>query len=381
MKKNTCRMMAVVMCMLMLIVFCAPSAYAANAGSSIKGSCAQTVTFMVKTKGTTLSAKPNIKLTQTKGVMKAFTVKLTRNEDIERTMYEYYEITLYKLKNGKYVQQGKVITWSDGSETIKLDKNSTYKIKVVPYGVKYKDDFGKWGPLLSPYPNSILNNWAPVKWIKNSTWKISSTARVSSCSMIYDYYTYNVEYVSSNGTPLGSTTVKQKAGTTNTITPPAISGYNTPAAQKVTWDTSKKTIRFVYTPAGTASSTSFSGTWWAYKGKAVLSYKAVVETRNRTANSIEYRVIWTNSCAKDKYYGFTQKFEVKCGSATTGKVKICGYDTMGYKTMGKVRTATASSGWIKVTGLSPSTTALTMNCYGYSDDNISFSKVIPIPSY
>lgn len=38
---------------------------------------------------------------------------------------------------------------------------------------------------------------------------------------------YNVAYVSSNGTNLGSSTIGYKFGTTNTITPPAKNGYNT----------------------------------------------------------------------------------------------------------------------------------------------------------
>ena len=62
-------------------------------------------------------------------------------------------------------------------------------------------------------------------------------------------YTYNVVYKSSTGIELGSTTVTKKFGTTNTIAPPNFTGYTTPAAQSVTWDsTTAKTITFVYNP-------------------------------------------------------------------------------------------------------------------------------------
>ena len=61
-------------------------------------------------------------------------------------------------------------------------------------------------------------------------------------------YTYNVVYKSSTGKDLGSAEVTYAFGTTNTITAPAKAGYNTPSAQNVTWDSTSKTIEFIYTP-------------------------------------------------------------------------------------------------------------------------------------
>ena len=61
-------------------------------------------------------------------------------------------------------------------------------------------------------------------------------------------YTYNVVYKSSTGKDLGSATVTNTFGTTNTITAPAKAGYTTPSAQNVVWDSTSKTITFIYAP-------------------------------------------------------------------------------------------------------------------------------------
>ena len=60
-------------------------------------------------------------------------------------------------------------------------------------------------------------------------------------------YTYNIKYVSSSGRQLGSDTVTGTFDTSKTVTPPAKTGYTTPASQTVKFDsTSAKTITFTY---------------------------------------------------------------------------------------------------------------------------------------
>ena len=60
-------------------------------------------------------------------------------------------------------------------------------------------------------------------------------------------YTYNIKYVSSSGKSLGNDTVTGTFDTSKTVTPPAKTGYTTPAAQTVKFDsTSAKTITFTY---------------------------------------------------------------------------------------------------------------------------------------
>ena len=62
-------------------------------------------------------------------------------------------------------------------------------------------------------------------------------------------YTYNIKYVSSSGKSLGTSTVAGTYGSSKEVTPPAMRGYTSPAAQTVKFDsTSAKTITFTYTP-------------------------------------------------------------------------------------------------------------------------------------
>lgn len=61
--------------------------------------------------------------------------------------------------------------------------------------------------------------------------------------------TYNVQYVSSSGKTLGSSTVSGTFGITKDIEAPAKTGYVTPSKQSVVFDSENaKTIKFVYTP-------------------------------------------------------------------------------------------------------------------------------------
>lgn len=127
-------------------------------------------------------------------------------------------------------------------------------------------------------------------------------------------YPYNVVYKSSNGTNLGSTTVTKKYGTTNTITPPAKTGYTTPAPKSEVWDsTSAKTITFIYTPVSVSSKkTVYSGTWWS-NGDNSITYNVVAEYRNRTATTVEIRLIWTNTISAYSKYGYSQSFNFSIG--------------------------------------------------------------------
>ena len=60
-------------------------------------------------------------------------------------------------------------------------------------------------------------------------------------------YTYNIEYKSSSGKSLGSTTVTGTFGTITTVTAPAKTGYTTPSSQTVVFDSANaKTITFTY---------------------------------------------------------------------------------------------------------------------------------------
>ena len=165
-------------------------------------------------------------------------------------------------------------------------------------------------------------------------------------------YTYNIKYVSVNGTNLGTGTATYKYGTTNTITAKTFAGYTTPAAQSVTWDsTSAKTITFTYAVVPTTNPKGIaSGAWWNYDGAARITYSVSAEYRNRTANSVQVRVIWTNTIVKNYFYGYAQYFSGTVGGIGTGNITICTASTWakGNTNTSSARSQTAYSGWITV---------------------------------
>lgn len=150
---------------------------------------------------------------------------------------------------------------------------------------------------------------------KGST-SVTVTGNVTS-STIYatatpNSYTYNIKYVSTNGTNLGSSTATYKFGTTNTISAPAKSGYNTPSAQTVKWDSTSKTITFRYNPVSVATSqrVQTDGVWYYTGTNDVIYYNVDLQYQNRTANSVQVRVVWTNKILANKKYSYYQSFNV-----------------------------------------------------------------------
>lgn len=162
-------------------------------------------------------------------------------------------------------------------------------------------------------------------------------------------YTYTIVYKSSNGTSLGSTTATFAYGTTNKITPASYTGYNTPSAQSVAWDSvTPKTITFTYTPTAVATSqTVANGTWWYYSGAARISYSAVVEYQNRTASSVQVRVKWTSTIVKYYYYGYAQYFNGSTGGSATGTVTINTASAWS-SASNSARSKTVYSGWMTI---------------------------------
>ena len=174
-------------------------------------------------------------------------------------------------------------------------------------------------------------------------------------------YTYNIVYTSSNGTPLGSSAATYKYGTTNTISAPGKSGYNTPPAQSVNWDsTSAKTITFTYTPTDVSNSTK-SGTLCTAPN---MWYSATVSYRNRTATSVQLCVMWTTSIKAYGYNSYGQRFQASVGSVGTGDVVLSSYGTWKNSSSSE-RSVTCTSSWITVPLNTTDATSVTMGIYYY----------------
>ncbi len=198
-------------------------------------------------------------------------------------------------------------------------------------------------------------------------------------------YTYNIVYVSSNGTSLGKATVTKAYNTTNTITPETFDGYDTPASQDVKWDsTSAKTITFTYTPTA-VEFTKVSGEHYGY-----ARHTAVVEFRNRTATTVEMRITWTEEIIKKGYYNYySQRITATIGTVKSAEVIVVPWGTWpdtNYDNTGKAKTN--STGWVTVS-VAPDTTSVSVSVYhrqtNYPGDTMesSFTKTFTasIPKY
>lgn len=197
-------------------------------------------------------------------------------------------------------------------------------------------------------------------------------------------YKYNIVYKSSNGTNLGSTTATYKYGTTNTISAPAKTGYATPGAQTVTWDsTSAKTITFVYTPnaVSTGLQEKGSGAVWVNAGKNAITYVAKVQYQNRTASSVQVRFAWTQSILANHWYGYAQFHTGNVAGYSTGEHQVVAASTWNGNSS-SARSTTAYSGWVTVP---VSATQTTLNVSGTwrtgTGASGSWSNVMSIPAY
>lgn len=204
-----------------------------------------------------------------------------------------------------------------------------------------------------------------------------------------DNYTYNIIYKSSNGTDLGNATATYRYGTTNTIYAPAIAGYDVPGPQDVTWDsTSAKTITFTYTPTYLYFAQDMSsGEWRLWENnKYGVVYGAYTEFQNRTANSIQIRVVWQNTLRTSNVntsYGYNQYFSASIGGQSTGDVLITSSSTWAsaYNTDQNV---VAVSNWVTVP-VSPMQTSVAISANFWDDNpnnsNKSWQNNVTIPTY
>lgn len=181
-------------------------------------------------------------------------------------------------------------------------------------------------------------------------------------------YTYNIVYKSSNGTDLGKDTIKKVFGTTNTVSAPAKTGYNTPAAQSVKWDATSKTITFTYTPKS-VSATTKSGN---IDGSPAMTYKAKVEFRNRTANSVQVRLVFDQTIKAGGYTPYKYYAKLSAGGSSK-QVNVVPFNQW-QNSSNSDRTCQGVTDWITISGLSPSTQSVSVNVYqwqtNYYDSNM-----------
>lgn len=198
-------------------------------------------------------------------------------------------------------------------------------------------------------------------------------------------YTYNVYYYSTNGTYLGSTTKTYAYGTTNTVYPNTYSGYATPSSQSIKWDsTSAKTITFYYTPNSvTNGQCVYNGNWWVKSNGTVnIWYDTWIEYRNRTANSIEVRMVWYNHLRSGARYGFAQYYYVNFNGSSCGHNHYITQNSTWNSYVSSERQASAATEWVTLY-VSPTTTTLPWAADWRDNDGLhgSISGYFSIPTY
>lgn len=208
MKRTLRRILTMALCLLTLaMIVPVRSAEAANACKQISGSSKSTEVFYVSTGSRWIAQKDVIKFTQTKGTMKIQKRGLIGTDDqykeyppfsdksnSNQKMYETYTIKVEKLNNKNKVVSTQKYELDDGSKSIKLDKNSKYRITVTPTFMAFYNKcknmtWYQWFGLNNnhnPYRGGVLKTlltrWIPLGWKSHSTWKVSSTKGINDCS-------------------------------------------------------------------------------------------------------------------------------------------------------------------------------------------------------
>lgn len=310
---------------------------------------------------------------------------------------------------GWYQDKNYVKKWNFDTDVIEDNMTLYAKWNPLPYQVTWNNGTGYTISVRrtsSPYAGSSIgalsNNDTvyygdvlSITYTPNTGYSLSSSGKTAItvsdnvtsadiyASATLNSYTYNIVYKSSNGTSLGTTTATYEYGTSHTISAPAKSGYKTPESQTVMWDsTSAKTITFTYAPSSVSTSQYIkSGVWWYYDGANRITYAARIEYRNRTANSVQIRVEWTNKIVKNYYYGYAQYFNASANGASTGTVTIAS-SSLWSSSSSSDRTNTVYSGWITVpVNTTAQTTVNISGSYWDQFGSNAWSGTFTVPAY
>ncbi len=285
--------------------------------------------------------------------------------------------------------------WTPNTYKLEWYSDTNTCIEVERVASPYK---GEWLGMVSYGFPIYYGDVLRVYYTASEGYELTSTGAVNitvtgnlHSAHIYSYararnYTYDIVYRSSNGTFLGSTTATYAYGTTNTIYPPSFNGYFTPGSQSVKWDSvNGKTITFVYTPSSVSNRQHIAyGAWDTYYGYDYITYDVYVNTRNRTATSIEVCVDWTNTLRASYRYGYYQEYNACFGGNTwTPAIRINESWTWN-SNVSYDRSQTASSSWVTVPVTAIQTT-VTYKSHWWAHENAGDSGVIEttftIPAY
>lgn len=106
-----------------------------------------------------------------------------------------------------------------------------------------------------------------------------------------------------------------------------------------------------------------------------ITYSAVIEYRNRTANSVEIRVSWTTTIAKYYYTRYGQMYNFTINSAKSSNVKVLSFDSW-KNSSSSARSSTGTSEWMTVSLDTSSATTISMQIYywQFNSNNLDMYK-------
>ncbi len=255
------------------------------------------------------------------------------------------------------------VTWSNGTGyTITVKRTSS------PYAGASTGGYLSSGATVY-YGDVLTVTYTPATGYSIATHgstSITVTGNVNS-STIYatasaNSYTYNIVYRSVNGTSLGSTTITKTWGTTTTVSAPdkTSQGYSTPASQTVVWDsTTPKTITFTY---GIIDQTTSAKTG-TISSSPHITYSCSFEYRNRTATTVQVRLVWTTTIAAYSWTVYGQQLNAST-NAGSSSVQVAAFNTWA-SSVSYGRTATGTTGWMTVNLSTTNKTTASISYYYY----------------
>lgn len=211
-------------------------------------------------------------------------------------------------------------------------------------------------------------------------------------TVVPEIVSYRALDYSTNGTYLGVRTITGQYGTSSWVDAGSYNGYSG-QGQQVSWDSRQsKDIRFNYSPNGTSASQYLaSGTWWKNNDTGSnITFSVNGEWQNRTANSVQVRIVWTQTI-DGGYYQYNQRFYVSFwhggnNVGNTGSKLIADTEQWRWSTRPNHGSVTVNSDWITVPLNTTGPTSVICECDWAADDSETMkgswgNAPIAIPAY
>ncbi len=127
--------------------------------------------------------------------------------------------------------------------------------------------------------------------------------------------------------------------------------------------------------------------WWSLNesGNTGVRSTATIEFRDRTANSVVAKIIWTQTITPYSWFGFPQYFSFRAGEFTTGSILIAPATAFSKASVSSEERSVVCEQEFIISGLNPSDTGICYRCEPFSSDGgdclPAFEGQLMIPGY